>query len=143
MDAARPQRHRYQRLDRRTRVPCGDGFALVAALLVSGLFYGPDAEPGEIDPVSSGALAAYLFGTTLLVLASQHDGVALATFTLLVVGTVAIAWRAEAAVVAVPAAALFAFCVMANWAVGMEFMTLVAPGGIATCPRPNPALTRI
>ena len=80
------------------------GFALVAALLVSGLFYGPDAEPGEIDPVSSGALAAYLFGTTLLVLASQHDGVALATFTLLVVGTVAIAWRTEAAVAAIPAA---------------------------------------
>ncbi len=117
------------------------GFALVAALLVSGLFYGPDAEPGEIDPVSSGALAAYLFGTTLLVLASQHDGVALATFTLLVVGTVAIAWRAEAAVAAIPAAALLAFFVMANWAVGMEFKTLVAPGGIANLPpEPNPAL---
>src|SRR3954463_16015232 len=30
------------------------GFALAAALLVSGLFYGPDAEPGEVDPISSG-----------------------------------------------------------------------------------------
>ena len=36
------------------------GFALAAALLVSGLLYGPDAEAGRIDPVSSGALAAYL-----------------------------------------------------------------------------------
>src|SRR6185369_15373569 len=60
------------------------GFALAAALLVSGLFYGPDAEPGEIDPISSGALAAYLFAAATLVLASQHDGVALSAFTLLV-----------------------------------------------------------
>ena len=60
------------------------GFILVAALLVSGLFYGPDAEPGEIDPISSVALGAYLFAATLLVLASRHDGVALAAFTLLV-----------------------------------------------------------
>ena len=71
------------------------GFILVAALLVSGLFYGPDAEPGEIDPISSVALGAYLFAATLLVLASRHDGVALAAFTLLAVGTVVIAWRAE------------------------------------------------
>ena len=34
------------------------GFALVAALIVSGFLFGPDAEPGQIDPVSSGALAA-------------------------------------------------------------------------------------
>jgi uncharacterized membrane protein len=38
------------------------GFALVAALIVSGLLFGPDAEEGRIDPVSSGALAAYLLG---------------------------------------------------------------------------------
>src|SRR5205085_4036 len=49
------------------------GFALAAALLVSGLFYGPDAEPGRIDEVSSGALFAYLFGAAILVIARQHD----------------------------------------------------------------------
>ena len=117
------------------------GFMLVAALLVSGLFYGPDAEPGEIDAVSSIALGAYLFGATLLVLASKHDGVALAAFTLLVIGTVAIAWRTEAAVAAIPAAAVLTFLVMANWAVGIDFKTLVAPGGPgALPPTPNPAL---
>ncbi|TMI98412.1 MAG: DUF2339 domain-containing protein [Alphaproteobacteria bacterium] len=117
------------------------GFALAAALLVSGLFYGPDAEPGEIDEISSGALAAYLFATAILVLASQHDGIALAAFTLLVAATVAIAWRTEAAVAALPAAAGLAFIVMANWAVGMEFKTLIAPGGPASLPpEPNPAL---
>ena len=50
------------------------GFALAAALLVSGLLYGPDAEDGRIDPVSSGALAAYLFAAAVLVLARDHDG---------------------------------------------------------------------
>src|SRR5437764_122380 len=94
------------------------GFALAAALLVSGLFYGPDAEPGEIDPISSGALAAYLFAATILVLAGQHDGVALAAFMLLVAGAVATAWRTDAAVAALPFAAVFSFIVMANWAVG-------------------------
>ncbi len=117
------------------------GFALVSALLVSGLFYGPDAEPGEIDPVSSGALAAYLFGATVLVLARQHDGAALAAFTLLIVATVAIAWRTEAAAAALPFAAVSTFLVMANWAVHMNFKSLVAAGGAAALPPdPNPAL---
>jgi len=117
------------------------GFALVAALLVSGLFYGPNAEPGEIDAVSSGALAAYLFGATLLVLASQHDGVALAVFTLLIAGTIAIAWRTDAAAAALPFAGLFTFLVMANWAVDMDFRTLVVSGGPAALPPgPNRAL---
>ncbi|MGB9365109.1 MAG: DUF2339 domain-containing protein, partial [Xanthobacteraceae bacterium] len=117
------------------------GFILVAALIVSGLFYGPDAEPGEIDPVSSGALAAYLFGATALVLANHHDGVALVAFTLLAAGSVAIAWRTEAAAAAVPAAAAFAFLVMANWAVDMDFRTLVVSGGPAALPPgPNRAL---
>ena len=42
-----------------------------AALIVSGLFYGPEAEDGRIDPVSSGALAAYLFAAAVLVLACR------------------------------------------------------------------------
>jgi uncharacterized membrane protein len=117
------------------------GFILVAALLVSGLFYGPDAEPGEVDPVSSGALAAYLFAAAALVLVRQHDGVALAAFTLMVAGTIAIAWRTEAATAAVPAAAVLTFLIMANWAVSMNFKALVAAGGPANLPPdPNPAL---
>ena len=117
------------------------GFALVAALLVSGLFYGPDAEPGKVDGVSSGALGAYLFGAAVLVLARQHDPVALAAFTLMIAGTVAIAWRTDAAVAALPVAAVLAFIVMSNWAVGMEFKTLVAPGGVTNLPPDaNPAL---
>jgi uncharacterized membrane protein len=118
------------------------GFALVAALLVSGLFYGPDAEPGEIDAVSSGALAAYLFAAAMLVFAREHDAVALTAFTLLVVATVAIAWRAQAATAAVPVAGVLAVLVMANWAVGMEFKTLIAPGGptAGAVPEPSHAL---
>jgi uncharacterized membrane protein len=117
------------------------GFILATALLVSGLLYGPDAEPGEIDPISSLALGAYLFAAALLVLASQHDGVALAAFTLLIAGTVAIAWRTEAAVAALPPAAVLTFLVMANWAVQMNFKSLVVAGGAAPLPPdPNPAL---
>jgi uncharacterized membrane protein len=118
------------------------GFALVAALLVSGLFYGPDAEPGEIDAISSGALGAYLFAAAVLVLARQHDAVALTAFTLLIVATVAIAWRAPAATAAVPVAGVLAVLMMANWAVGMEFKTLIAPGGptAGAVPEPQRAL---
>ena len=34
--------------------------------------YGPPAERGEIDPVSSGVLGGYLFGAFMLVLATAH-----------------------------------------------------------------------
>ena len=57
------------------------GFALVAALIVSGLLYGPEPAPGEIDKMSSGTLAAYLLGALLLTLASHHDPAALTVFT--------------------------------------------------------------
>src|SRR5437764_14014137 len=105
------------------------GFALAAALLVSGLLYWPDTEPGDIDPVSSGALAAYLLAAAALVLARQDDGVALIAFTLMAVATVCIAWRSEAATGAVPVAGTLAALVMAHWAVSFDFQTLVAPGG--------------
>ena len=49
-------------------------------LIVSGLLFGPDAAPGEIDLVSSGALAAYLFAAMLLVFATGHDTLALTLF---------------------------------------------------------------
>src|SRR5207249_10665360 len=43
------------------------GFALVAAMLVSGLLYGPPAVPGRIDAISSIALSAYLLAAALMV----------------------------------------------------------------------------
>src|SRR5262245_51135613 len=37
------------------------GFVLSAIFMVSGLLLGPDTKPGQIDPISSLALAAYVF----------------------------------------------------------------------------------
>jgi uncharacterized membrane protein len=105
------------------------GFSLAAALIVSGFLYGPSADPGRIDGISSWALAAYLFAAALLVSASNHDGAALATFALLAAGTVAIAWRTEAAAAAVPAAAVLAVLVLADWSVDLHIEHLIAPGG--------------
>ena len=47
------------------------GFGLVALFIVAGLFYGPSAEPGRIDWISSGAIVAYLLPAALLVLAQR------------------------------------------------------------------------
>ena len=64
----------------------------------------------------------------MLVLASDHDGAALIVFTLLTLATVAIAWRTEAAVAAIPVAGALAVLVIAGWAVEFRWETLVAPG---------------
>jgi len=114
------------------------GFVLVAILLVSGLLLGPEAEPGKIEPESSASLAAYLFASTIVVLASAHDPLALLTFTLLVAVTFAISWRAEAAVGAVPAAALLTLIVFADWALKLNFLNLVAPSGLTAPAIPDP-----
>ena len=114
------------------------GFGLAALLIVSGLLYGPPAEPGRIDAVSSGALVAFLAAGTILVLASRHDPLALATLTVLVVATCAIAWRAEAATAAVPAAAALVAIVFAHWAVNTDILHLIAPGGPAAGVVPEP-----
>ena len=116
------------------------GFALAAALLVSGLLYGPDAEEGRIDPVSSGTLAAFLFAAAVLVLARDHDGFTLIVFSGLAVASVAIAWRTDAAVAAVPVAGALAALVIADWAVDIQWHTLVAPGGPAVAPDPSRVL---
>lgn len=118
------------------------GFVLAAAMLVSGLLYGPDAEEGRIDPVSSGALGAYLFAAAMLVLVREHDGFALAAFTLLAAGAVAVAWRAESAAAAVPIAGALAALIIADWAVAIDWHTLVAPGGptLGLAPEPQRAL---
>jgi len=113
-------------------------FALVTLLIVSGLFYGPSAGPGEIDPVSSGALATFLAAAAILVLASRHDPVALTTFLVLVVAAIAIAWRTDAAAAAVPAAAVLAVLVILRWALNVDLEHLVLPSGPAAGAVPEP-----
>src|ERR1700716_867862 len=73
------------------------GFILAALLVVCGFMFGPPAEPGRIEPILSGALAAYLAGSAMIVLASFHTDAAIIVFALLVAGTLFVAWRAEAA----------------------------------------------
>jgi uncharacterized membrane protein len=119
------------------------GFALVAALIVSGFMYGPDAESGQIDPVSSGALAVYLLAAGLFVAATDHHHLALALFVAASVAAVAIAWRADAAVGAVPAAAALAILVMVSFALEREIQHLVAPGGVTAGLPPEPSQTDI
>ena len=96
------------------------GFALAVLLIVSGLIFGPDAEPGRVDLISSAALGAYLLGAALLVLASYHDLQALIAFLVLVAATLAIAWRTEAASAAVPAAALLVGLIFLQWSINPD-----------------------
>jgi uncharacterized membrane protein len=119
------------------------GFVLSAALVVCGLLYGPDAEPGRIDPISSGVLAAFLFGALVVTLADHHAPLTLVTFALLTAGTVAIAWRTDAAAAAVPAAAILTALLFVEWAVAIEVGRLVLPAGptAGAIPEPQPAYT--
>ena len=105
------------------------GFVLASLLVVCGFLFGPAAEDGRIEPISSGALSAYLLGATLIVLASVHDSAALIVFTLLVAGSLYVAWRAPAATAATAAAAVLVFVVFAEWAVRANPDLLVMPGG--------------
>jgi uncharacterized membrane protein len=105
------------------------GFVLAALLVVCGFLFGPDIAEGEIEPVSSGSLAAYLFGAMAIVLASAHADTALIAFAILVAATIVIAWRAPAATGAIGAAAVFVFIVFAEWAVRANPDMLVLPGG--------------
>ncbi len=114
------------------------GFVLAAILIVSGFLFGPDATPGEIDPVSSAALAAYLLASTFVVIASDHDPLALMTYVALVAATIAISWRAESATAAVPAAAVMTMLVFTHWALQLNFNTLVGPSGPTAPAIPEP-----
>ncbi|WP_375310502.1 DUF2339 domain-containing protein [Bradyrhizobium sp. A5] len=105
------------------------GFVLAALLVVCGFMFGPSIEDGEIEPVSSSSLGAYLFGAMLIVLSSEHADLALIAFTLLVGGTLLVAWRAPAATGALGAAAATVFIVFAEWAVRANPDMLVLPGG--------------
>jgi uncharacterized membrane protein len=117
-------------------------FALVALLIVSGFLFGPAAAPGRIDPVSSGALAAFVAAAALLVLASRHDTLALFVFVVLVAASVAIAWRTDAAVAAVPAAAVLAALVIVRWALNLSFEHLVLPSGPVAGAVPEPDIAQ-
>jgi uncharacterized membrane protein len=105
------------------------GFILAALLVVCGFMFGPPADDGQIEPISSGSLAAYLAGAALIVLNSGHADTAIVVFALLVAGTLFVAWRADAAVGAVAAASLLIFAVFAEWAVRGNPDMLVLPGG--------------
>jgi uncharacterized membrane protein len=105
------------------------GFILAALLVVCGFMFGPPAEDGEVEPFSSGSLAVYIVGATLIVLHSAHADTAIVVFALLVAGTLFVAWRAEAAAGAVGAAAALVFVVFAEWAVRGNPNMLVLPGG--------------
>jgi uncharacterized membrane protein len=113
------------------------GFILAATLVVCGLLFGPAIEGDEIEPTSSASLAAYLFAAMLIVLASGHADTAMIAFTILVAGSLAIAWRAPAATGAIAAAAAFVFVVFAEWAVRGNPDMLVLPGGALPGIGPN------
>ncbi|HEY3891436.1 MAG TPA: DUF2339 domain-containing protein [Bradyrhizobium sp.] len=105
------------------------GFVLAALLVVCGFLFGPPAEPGRIEPISSGSLAAYLLGAAMIVLANFHADGAMVAFAVLVAGTLLIAWRAEAATGAIAAAAVLVAIVFLEWAVRANPDMLVIPGG--------------
>jgi uncharacterized membrane protein len=105
------------------------GFVLAAMLVVCGFMFGPPADEGRIEPISSGSLAAYLVGATMIVLASFHADTAMIAFAALVAGTLFVAWRAPAATGAIAAAAILVFIVFAEWAVRGNPDMLVLPGG--------------
>jgi uncharacterized membrane protein len=105
------------------------GFILAALLVVCGFMFGPAGEEGQIEPISSGSLAAYLVGATLIVLNSFHADTAMVAFGLLVAGSLIVAWRSDAAAGAVGAAAALVFVVFAEWAIRANPDMLVLPGG--------------
>jgi uncharacterized membrane protein len=117
------------------------GFAIAAVVVVSGFLLGPRVDVGRIDGTSSGVLIAYVLGSACLVIASGHDGLALAGFTGLTVATVGVAWRTESAAPAVLAAAALAALVIADWALDTHIAQLVAPPGPTTGAITEPART--
>src|SRR5579863_5384455 len=114
------------------------GFALASLLVVCGLLFGPPAEDDRFEPVSSGSLAAYLFGAMLIVLASFHADAAIVVFAILTAATLLVAWRAPAATGAIALAAAFVGLVFLEWAVRANPDMLVLPGGALPGIGPSP-----
>ncbi|MEO8669340.1 MAG: DUF2339 domain-containing protein [Bauldia sp.] len=117
------------------------GFVLVAAFVVAGLLFGPDAAPGKVDGVSSGALMAYVALAGVVVVSRGHDGGMLFAFTLLVAATIAIAWRTEAATAAAPGAAIVSVLVIAGWAFAFDLPSGLRSGGPGVGPTLDPRLS--
>ena len=105
------------------------GFVLASLLVVCGFMFGPPADEGQIEPISSASLAAYLAGAAMIVLTSFHADTAIVVFALMVAATLFVAWRAPASTGAIGAAAVFVFVVFAEWAVRGNPDMLVLPGG--------------
>jgi uncharacterized membrane protein len=105
------------------------GFVLAALLVVTGFAFGPASGEEEVEPISSAALAAYLFGAMMIVLSNHHADPAMIGFALLVAGVLFVAWRTPAAASALGAASIFVFAVFAEWAVRANSDWLVVPGG--------------
>src|SRR5262249_6199478 len=103
------------------------GFTLGAFFIVSGFLFGPDSARGKIEFVSSATLIVYLFAAMLLVLASGHDTLALILFVVLVTSTLAIAWRTDAAALALPAAAIFVTLIFLHWSFDLDVSQLGLP----------------
>ncbi len=80
--------------------------------------------------MSSGALAAYLFASMLLVLATGHDTLALTLFVVLVAATMAIAWRSDAAAAAVPAAAVLVTLIFLQWSIDFDVASSPCAGAV-------------
>ena len=135
-DHARRRRSRA-RLPRRRRL------CAVGALIVSGLLYGPEAEPDDIERCRPASLAAYLFAAAVPGAGEPARSASRSiVFALLVAATVAIAWRTEAAAAAVPVAALLAALVMLHWAVESTVEYLIAPCGPVAGAVPEPERAR-
>lgn len=105
------------------------GFALALTLIVSGVLFGPDAQRGRLDLLSSGVLACYLFGALLLVIANRHGNPALVMLFVLCAATIAAAWRSETVTPALGAAALAGIVVVAHWSASDYFVLVSSPGG--------------
>ncbi|HLJ00967.1 MAG TPA: DUF2339 domain-containing protein, partial [Bradyrhizobium sp.] len=105
------------------------GFALAALLVVCGFLFGPAASDDSVEPVSSGSLAAYLFGAMLIVQVSFHADAALIVFAILIATTLFVAWRAPAATGALAFASAFVGIVFFEWAVRANPDMAVLPGG--------------
>jgi uncharacterized membrane protein len=105
------------------------GFALAAVFLVPGLVYGPPETRGQVGPVSSGVLAGYLVAAFALVMVTTHANTALITLFVLAAATAVIAWRSDAAILAMPVAAALAVLVIVHWAVNFNFEILFSPRG--------------
>src|SRR5262249_49834967 len=73
-----------------------------------------------------------------VVMASGHDSVAVTGFAALAAAAIAIAWRAPAALGAVPVTAALVTLVLAGWAVDMRFETLILPSGGTAGAIPEP-----